>query len=209
VNDGQSSTQTPISFEKELWRKATHTGALIIPAGYAFFSFEKTTMLAIMMPIALAMACIDLARLRKWPFWNSWARPFMGPLLRGHEVSGDFSGATYILWSVVATVALYRRDLAVAALAFIVVGDTLAALIGRKFGRHKFGRKSLEGSLACLAGTVLVALVAPGLALSTALLGAFVATVAEAFSGPIDDNVSVPLISGLAMSLFEKIVMGG
>jgi dolichol kinase len=205
VNDDQSSTQPQISFEKELWRKATHTGALIIPAGYSFFNLEQLTMLAIMTPFAIATTIIDLARLRHWPLWNRVARPLMGPLLRNHEVSGDFSGATYILWSVVATVGLYRRDIAVAALAFIVVGDTLAALIGRKFGRHKFGRKSLEGSLACLAGTLLVAFVAPGLPLSMAVFGAFVATIVEAFSGPIDDNVSVPLVSGLAMLFFEKL----
>lgn len=205
MNDDQSSASEQISFRQELWRKATHTGALIIPVGYSFFSFDKVTMLAIMTPFAVAMTIIDLARLRQMSLWNRWARPLIGKLLRNHEVAGDFSGATYILWSVVATVALYRRDVAVAALAFIVVGDTLAALIGRKFGRHKFGRKSLEGSLACLAGTVLVAFVAPGLALPTALCGAVVATVAEAFSGPIDDNVSVPLLTGLAMHFFEKI----
>lgn len=206
MNDDQSSTHQPISFQQELWRKATHLGALIIPAGYSVFSFEKATMLAIMTPIAVAMAIIDVARLRRWPLWGKVARPLIGPLLRSHEVSGDFSGATYILWSVVATVGLYQRDIAVAALAFIVVGDTLAALIGRKFGRHKFGRKSLEGSLACLIGTLLVASVAPGLPLSVAVFGAFVATIVEAFSGPIDDNVSVPLASGLAMHIFQKML---
>lgn len=206
MNDGQSSTQSPISFEQELWRKATHTGALIIPAGYSFFSFEVLTMLAIMVPCAVISTVIDFSRLRQWPLWGKVARPILGPMLRSHEVAGDFSGATYILWSVVATVGLYRRDIAVAALAFIVIGDTLAALVGRKFGRHKFGRKSLEGSLACLVGTLLVAFFTPGLALPVALCGAFVAAFVEAFSGPIDDNVSVPLISGLAMLIIEKIL---
>jgi dolichol kinase len=205
VNDEQSSQYQPISFGRELWRKATHTGALVIPVGYSALALEKSDMLSIMIPVAVAMTFIDIARLRGWSLWTRVARPFMEPVLRGHEVSGDFSGATYILWSTVFTVALFRRDIAVAALAFIIVGDTLAALIGRKFGRHRFGRKSLEGSVACLAGTLITALVVPGLSLSVAVLGAVVAAAAEAFSGPIDDNVSVPLLSGLTMLLLEKI----
>jgi dolichol kinase len=208
VNDDHSSSAQQISFTQELWRKATHTGALVIPAGYSILSLEKSTMLAIMTPIAVIMTLIDISRLKGWGIWRLF-RPLIGRMVRAHEQSGDFTGATYILWSVVATVALYRRDIAVAALAFIVVGDTLAALIGRKFGRHRFGRKSLEGSLGCLVGTLVVAFVAPGLATSVAVTGAVVAAVVEGFSGPIDDNVSVPLLSGLAMYLLEKIGAGG
>lgn len=205
MNDGQSSQHQPISFSREMWRKATHTGALIIPVGYSVLALDKVVMLTIMGSAALAVTIMDISRLRSWPLYTRFARFFMAPLLREHEILGDFSGAMYILWSTVFTVALYRRDIAVAALAFIVVGDTLAALVGRKFGRHRFGRKSLEGSLACLAGTLGVALVVPGLSLSVAVLGAVVAAVVEAFSGPIDDNVSVPLVSGLTMFLLEKI----
>lgn len=183
-------------------------GALVIPAGYSILSLEKSTMLAIMIPIAALMTSVDISRLRGWGLWQIF-RPVAGRMVRAHEEKGDFTGATYILWCVVATVALYRRDIAVAALAFIVVGDTFAALIGRKLGRHRFGRKSLEGSLGCLVGTLIVAFVAPGLATPVAVAGAVVATVTEAFSGPIDDNVSVPLVSGAVMFFLEKIGTGG
>ena len=204
MNDEQSSQYQPISFGRELWRKATHIGALVIPIGYSGLVLEKSGMLSIMIPVAVVMTLIDISRLRGWRLWTRVARPLMEPVLRGHEMSGDFSGATYILWSTVFTVALFRRDVAVAALAFIIVGDTLAALVGRKFGRHRFGRKTLEGSIACLAGTLGVAFIVPGLSLSVAVIGATVAAAVEAFSGPIDDNVSVPLVSGLAMFLLEK-----
>ena len=103
---------------------------------------------------------------------------------------------------------MFDKAVAVAALSFVIVGDTFAALIGRKFGRHRFGRKSLEGSLGCLAGTLLVALLAPGLSLTVGLTGAVVATVVEALSNKIDDNISVPIISGLAMTLLMKVLAG-
>lgn len=203
--DETAVTSDHIPFSQELWRKATHTGALIIPAGYYLLDLSKAQMLAIMIPAALLMVLIDISRLRQWRFWKSIAGPLGGGMVRSHEIAGDFTGATYILISVCCTVALYDRPIAVAALAFIVVGDTLAALVGRKFGRHKFGRKSVEGSLACLAGTIGVALVVPGIPLAAALLGAVVAAVTEALSTKVDDNISVPILSGLAMTLFLKI----
>ncbi|MCK4301338.1 MAG: phosphatidate cytidylyltransferase, partial [candidate division Zixibacteria bacterium] len=82
----------------------------------------------------------------------------------------------------------------------------LAALIGRKFGRHRFWNKSLEGSLACLAGTLVVAALAPEIAWPIAVTGAVVATVVEALPLGVDDNVTVPILSGLSMTLLVRIL---
>jgi dolichol kinase len=195
-----------IPFTGELARKATHLGALVIPGGYYFLRLDKADMLAIMIPVALLMVLIDISRLRNWTIYRSTVSRIVNPMIRNHEHAGDFSGATYILLSVCLTVALYSKPIAIAALAFIIVGDVLAALIGRKFGRHRFGRKSVEGSLACLLGTLAVALLIPEIALPVGIFGAVVATVTEAASSRIDDNISVPIISGLAMTLIGKII---
>jgi len=195
-----------IPFTGELARKATHLGAVVIPGGYYFLQLDKADMLAIMVPVALLMVLLDISRLRNWAIYRSFISRIITPMIRDHEHAGDFSGATYILLSVCLTVALYAKPIAIAALAFIIVGDVLAALIGRKFGRHRFGRKSVEGSLACLVGTLVVASLAPGIALPVCVFGAVVATITEAASSRIDDNISVPIISGLAMTLLGKII---
>jgi len=199
-----------ISFMNELARKATHLGALVMPVGYYLLQLEKGEMLMVMVPATVLMLIIDIARLRRWKFWTAIAGPIIGTLIRKHEEDGDFTGASYILLSTCFTVALYSKPVAIAALAFIIVGDAFAALIGRKFGRHKLGRrfgsKTWEGSLACLVGTVLVALVAPGLALEVALLGALVAAVVEAMPFGMDDNITVPIISGLFMTLVIRVL---
>jgi len=204
--DNCQTQASQIPFSQELWRKATHLGAMIIPGGYYLLALSKLQMLAVMIPIAVLMILIDISRLRNWSFWYRFACRIGGRMVRGHETAGDFTGATYILLSVCFTVAFYSRPIAVAALSFIIVGDTLAALIGRKFGRHWFGRKSVEGSLGCLLGTVLVALLVPELTLTVALVGAVVATVAEALSTKIDDNITVPILAGLAMTLLSKVL---
>ncbi|MEA3297486.1 MAG: phosphatidate cytidylyltransferase [candidate division Zixibacteria bacterium] len=196
-----------ISFSGEVVRKSTHLMSLVFPAGYYFLQLSRAGMLAVMIPITVLMILIDIARLRKWSFWQAFARRILSPIIRHHETAGDFTGATYILLAVCLTVALYEKSIAVAAIAFIIVGDTLAALIGRRFGRHRFGNKSFEGSLACLVGTLAVACVTPGLAWPIAVFGAFVATIVEALPLGIDDNISVPILSGLSMTLFTRILI--
>ena len=158
-------------------------------------------MLYIMVPITVLMIIIDLSRLRHLYLWTMVVAPVFGRMIRRHEVDGDWTGATYILLSVCLTVALFTKPVAIAALAFIMLGDTLAALVGRRYGRLRFGQKSVEGSLACLVGTAAVALIVPGLPLTVGLFGAFVAAVVEAAPFGIDDNITVPLLSGLSMTL--------
>jgi dolichol kinase len=202
----QSTEAGQIPFSQELLRKGTHMGGLCIPAAYHFLSLSKTEALYALIPAALLMIAIDVARLRDRGFWRKIAAPLAGRMVRGHEVSGDFTGATYILISICLTIGLYEKYLAIAAICFIIVGDTFAALIGRKLGRHRFGRKSVEGSLGCLLGTVIVALLVPNLPLAVGLTGAVAATVTEALSTNIDDNISVPIVSGLVMTLLTSIL---
>lgn len=179
--------------------------ALVIPWGYYFLGLSRQEMLAIMVPIAIVMLFVDISRLCQWAFWSKFAVHIGGRMVRGHEHSGDFMGATYILISVCLTVAMYSKPVAVAALSFIIVGDSFAALIGRKFGRHRFGRKSIEGSFACLLSTAVVALLTPDLALPITLTGAVAATITEAVSLKVDDNISVPIVSGLVMTLLPLV----
>jgi dolichol kinase len=201
------SASGEFSFRQELMRKATHMGALLIPGGYYILRLDKTEVLMIMVPITVLMILIDVSRLRQWLFWRAFAGKIISPLIRHHEMSGDFTGATYILLSVCLTVALYDKPIAIAALAFVIVGDSLAAIIGRRIGRHKFGNKSIEGSLGCLVGTAIVAVLMPDLPLIVGLFGAVMATIVEALPLGTDDNITVPILSGLLMTLFNKLLL--
>lgn len=195
-----AETSENISFKQELIRKATHMGALVIPGGYYFLHLERLTAFMIMLIVGLSMLLIDISRLRDWAFWRNFASKVFGKVIRKHEKDGDFTGATYILLTSAAAIALFAKPIAIAALSFIIVGDSFAAVIGRRFGRIKIGNKSLEGSLGCFLGTTLVAVFSPGIPLVIGLLGAVVATLVEAWPMGVDDNVSVPLISGLVMT---------
>jgi dolichol kinase len=189
-----------ITFKGELLRKLTHLFALVIPGGYYLFGLSKGEALTIMVPISVAMITIDIARLKDWRLWHL-LKGLLSPIIREHEMRGDFTGASYILTTSCFCIALFPKPVTIAALAFIMVGDTAAAIIGRKFGRHKFKSKSLEGSSAFFITAALVALAVPNLPLEVGLVGALAATITEAVSFEIDDNTSVPLVCGLVMQM--------
>lgn len=207
MNESEQTGQIP--FSQEIARKLTHLGALSIPAGYYLLGLTKLTALSILVPIFLFTLAVDISRLSNRGLWRSFLGTAFKAMIRKHEQMGDFTGATYILLAACCTIALFDKPIAVAALAFIIVGDSFAAIIGRRFGRHRYGHKSLEGSLACLVGTVIVALMTPHLALPVGLVGALAATVFEAFPLGVDDNVTVPIMSGLVMALMQKITIQG
>jgi len=192
--------QNPISLRQEFYRKLTHLGALVIPVGYYYLGLSRFEALAVMIPVTLLMTWIDIARLLDWKFWH-FLKPLIAPVVRDHEMRGDFTGAFYILATACLVIAFYAKPVAIASLAFIIIGDTAAALIGRRFGKHRYRGKSLEGSLAFLAASLIVVILAPEIPYMIGVIGAVVATVTEGISGSLDDNLSVPLVSGLAMHL--------
>ena len=198
-----------ISLYNEFRRKAIHLFALTIPIGY--FLLPKTPSLLILGPFVAGAIMIDVVRLRKLPL-HGFLNRLLGPILRDHEEE-DFAGASYILSASFLSILLFHKSVALAAISFIILGDIAAALIGRRYGKTKIGwsltkvipfgnnRKSLEGSLSCLLMCLVVAVVVPQLPLWIGIVGAVAATAAEGINLPVNDNFSVPLLSGLCMQL--------
>lgn len=130
---------------------------------------------------------------------------FFGSFLRRREIR-RLSGASYLLLGCLITTLLYRKPIVVAACTFIVVGDTFAAIFGQNIkSRRIFLNKTLLGSLGFLGAALLSAyvlyLLIGTLPLSHLLIGALAASVFEALPLPLDDNFSVPIITGFVMSL--------
>jgi len=81
----------------------------------------------------------------------------------------------------------------------------MAALFGRKFGKHKFLLKSLEGTLAFFVSACIVVLFTPKIGnfpeeyiigFGAAFVGAIVENIS---SNLIDDNLSIPISVGFTM----------
>jgi dolichol kinase len=188
-----------ISIGGEFVRKGIHLFALVIPVGYYFIGNPLS--IIILGIAAVTAILIDVARLRRWQSWQPVIE-LLRPIIRRHEVAGGFTGASYILTTAVIVILIFDKSVAIAALVFVIIGDAAAAIIGRMIGRHRLiGKKTIEGSLACLGFLIGVSILIPGMPAVPGILGAITATLAEAFSGRIDDNLAVPLLSGLVMQL--------
>lgn len=193
------------SYSTELIRKGIHLSSLSIPVVYFFIS--RPTALSILIPITLLFGLSDLARLFV-PAFGELYRKFFGFLLRRHELNARrrrLNGATYVLLSATLCVWLFPKVIVITAFAILIISDTSAALIGRKFGRHPFLGKSLEGTTAFFVSGLLVVALAPKIAYLPAeyligVLAAALGAVVEALSGDvIDDNLSIPISISLAM----------
>lgn len=183
----------------ELSRKAIHFSSLAIPAGIYFLPLRVSRPL--LLALALATLSADVIRLHV-PLVRKVFYFAFGRLLRDHE-RFNLLGSTYLLLSALICVFAFPRTIAAVSVADLVVGDTMAALVGRRWGRIRILDKTLEGSLACLGSCLLIGWIIPGHQLSWIQIGvgSVVATLFELLPIPLDDNMRIPLAAGFAMTL--------
>lgn len=194
------------NYKIEFIRKSIHFCSLSIPVVYFFI--DKITALSILIPITALFVVFDLARYYYQPGAKLFYKYF-GWLLRDYEIDNKrkrLNGASNILISAIICVIIFPKIIIVTAFSVLIISDSLAALIGRRFGKRKFFKKSLEGSLAFIGGGLLVILITPKVDYFYAeyLIAAFAVVVAaffEAASVVVDDNYTVPLSIGFVMWL--------
>ena len=68
-------------------------------------------------------------------------------MLRDRGVKGEITGATWLLIGWTITVIMFNMPIAVAALLFLSIGDSFAALGGKLFPKVQIGNKTLSGTL--------------------------------------------------------------
>lgn len=197
--------QDSINYRDEVIRKLIHLCSLSIPIIAAHI--PKNISVSILAAMTLVALVLDLGRhfnSAMGKFFNT----FFGFMMRKHEVDQkkkNLNGATYVLLSALICVIVFPPKIFSTAFSVLIISDTTAALIGRKFGKHKFLAKSLEGTLAFFISAVVVVLVAPkaqGLALEYVIgivAVAFGAIVENISFGWADDNFSIPISIGFFM----------
>jgi glycerol-3-phosphate acyltransferase PlsY len=154
--------------------------------------------------VCLAIAMVDFLRLHVNGFKEAFIL-FFGSFLRRHEIR-RLSGASYLLLGCFITSLLYSKPIVVAACTYIIVGDTFAAIFGQNIKSPRiFQNKTVLGSLsfllASLLGAYLLYIFTGELPFSYLVIGAVAASVFESLPLPLDDNFSVPIITGFVMSL--------
>ncbi len=149
----------------------------------------------------------EYARLRL-PRFNAFAIRVMGPIMRSSEVN-RMSGTPFYVGSVLLSVAIFPKPIAILSILFLAIGDPVSSIFGITWG-HKGPRfsngKSLIGTAAGMGICAIIAFlylvlsgVPPFASALTALAGGLAGGGAEMIPLEIDDNFSIPLVSGLAL----------
>jgi dolichol kinase len=194
-----------INYKDELVRKLIHLCSLSIPI--IIYFIPRTVSITILSILTVAAIVLDMSRYMYSPVGKVFYFLF-GFMLRKHEVDEkkrNLNGATYVFISALICVIIFPKILFVTGFTILIISDSSAALIGRKFGKHKFLAKSLEGTLAFFISATIVVLFSPKIdhllteyviGIIAAAVGAIVENISFGFA---DDNLTIPLSTGLTM----------
>jgi len=194
-----------INYKDEIIRKLIHLFSLLIPIIYYFVTRE--TAILVLSILSLLALILDIARYINPKIGKLFYQIF-GFMLRKHELDHNkkkLNGATYVLLSALLCVIIFPKPIFITAFSILVICDSSAALIGRKFGKRKFLSKSLEGTLAFFISGIIVIFITPKIAYQPMeyLIGfigvAFGAIVENICSGITDDNLAIPVVVGFVI----------
>jgi dolichol kinase len=204
-----------INYRDEVVRKLIHLCSLSIPIIYYFI--PQSNAIIILTILTVLAVVLDVSRLYS-PRVGKLFYMVFGFILRKHEVDGikkNLNGATYVFISALLGVIIFPKFLFLTAFPILIISDSTAALIGRKYGKHKLMAKSLEGTLAFFVSASIVVLLTPKLNGSiseyfigfiAAAIGAFVENISF---GIADDNLTIPISVGLSMWLLYILIFPG
>jgi len=179
----------------QVYRKIWHLSFLWAPLVYYYFltNFQAILLSAVFL---LFFLVLDLVRLN-WKRGNELAYRHFSYLLREQEKK-SLNTSIYFALSCLICAIFFEQRVAVLAIALLCVGDPVAAIVGSRYGSIRILNKSLQGSLACFVASFAVArLVFDS---TIAFWAALTATFFELISSRVNDNLSVPVFSGLMVT---------
>ena len=190
-----------------LARKCWHCGMGVSMAlVYGLLMSKPVAVTTLLIAFIFAVG-FEYGRLRV-PHLNRVAIKVMGPVMRKHEIE-RMSGTPFYIGSVLLSVIIFPKLIAILSILYLAFGDPISSIFGILWGDYglRFANgKSLIGTAAgmgiCCGITFVTMLfnsIPAGPAILIALSGGLAGGGAEMIPLEIDDNFSIPLVSGLAL----------
>lgn len=176
---------------QEIKRKSLHLLTVLYPIGYNLVSYNTAVM------VSASLVIIDLIFEIIRLLYPSVNR-FLLKIFEGTYREKEKENVSTLIWTLSGaflTIFLFseNRNIVTLSLLYLTFGDSIAAIVGVKFGRIKLGSrgKSLEGSLAFFIFAFLCSLFF--IRVEYAFIAAFLGAAIEFLPLPIDDNFILPV----------------
>ncbi|MFX0037339.1 MAG: glycerol-3-phosphate acyltransferase [Candidatus Hermodarchaeota archaeon] len=188
------------AFKSHWWRVAIRPVALLFLLFY--FVFSKMVALALIGIVCLCFVALDLSRFISRQTQELLTKKIKYIFRKGEEKR--FSSMTIFLISTFIVVLLFDIEIAVTTLVFLTFGDMYSKIFGLAYGRHKLFDKTIEGTLAYVGAVItcgyFIYTLVP-ISLPVLIIGGIAATFSEFLPLGMNDNFTVPIISGAVMTV--------
>ncbi len=189
-----------LSLKNEFLRKSIHVCNSIFAYSLLYFNQEDFTLIIALLTFLILL----FETLRNiFPNVNFLFKKFFGSIIRDFESLGKLTGASFVFISTLILLLFFDKYTCIFAILVMSYSDTVAALVGKKYGKTKIFNKTLEGSVAFfIVGCIIAILIYPNINLYTSILAVLFATIIESLPLKIDDNLSVPM----SIAFFANII---
>ena len=191
------------SFSEEIYRKILHI-FYSLSIVLALWHLGKEVVLPWFIAISIILPLLDygrrhiavLDRIFIYLF-SIFTRPLEYRIL---------TGASWVVIGAALTTLIFNENIAIISLLVLSLSDSIAAIIGIKFGKTQLFNKSLEGSAAFfLSASFIIFSLSPALFIIN-LFAALASTSVELISTPrFNDNLFIPLVTALILSIGELV----
>jgi diacylglycerol kinase (CTP) len=194
---------------RKLWHMGTGLLGLFI---YFKSGIDSRTMSFILFGVAAFGFIVDFARL-KFPAINKIVMLFMGPFMRESERT-SLSGFPFYSLGVAISLFMFSEKIAILAILFLVFSDPISSYFGILYGKDKIlPNKSLQGTVAgylcCYIVTLIYGMIftEPTIQLLIfAIFGGIIGALSELLSELVDDNLTIPVVSGAGLTFINLFI---
>lgn len=155
---------------------------------------------------------VEFLRLRNEKL-NQFLMVLMKPVMRESE-KDSMSGMPFYALGVSLSLFFFSENIAIISILFLIFADPIASFFGVLYGRDKIlPNKSLQGTIAAFSVCYIVTLVyglihaSPSMSLLVfAIISGVIGAVSELCSQFVDDNLCIPVVSGLGLYLINLLI---
>lgn len=179
----------------ELKRKMLHLSSIWMPI-MIYFLPRQQSLLILKASVGMLLILEITRRIFPTIRENRW----LNSMLRPEEHKYFLCGATYFVLGIIVSLRCFGSEATIISTSILVFADTLAALVGLKYGQIHINNKTLEGTMTFFLTSIIIETILNRILhmqhnIEQVLLISFIATLIEFFSKNfrLNDNFTIPL----------------